>query len=218
METYSSDHLNLFLHPARILVSGFSNSGKSELVHRLIIKYHTHFKKIVICGIPSHPLQEHKIISNKVSVSPEIINPLDNNDPFDSKGILFIIDDSFIEAVKNKIVVDCFTKGRHNNISTILITQNLFLSGKYARNISLNASHFILLRQRDLSQIQCLGRQLFGSSNSAKFLQIYQQVVFRKPYSYLLVDLSINTPESLQFRSNIVNEPPGELVFQWQSS
>ena len=207
---------DIFNVPARIIIAGYSNSGKSVLCSRIIEKYHAKFKQILYCGVDSHPLQDNEEIGSKLTVSSEILNPFEY--VFHDENLLFILDDCFLEAVKNKIVVDCFTKGRHSNISTILITQNLFLSGKYARNISLNASHFILLRQRDLSQIQCLGRQLFGSGHSTKFLEIYRQVIFRKPYSYLLVDLSINTPESLQFRSNIVDEPPGELVFQWQSS
>lgn len=218
METFTENELNIFHHPARIIISGYSNSGKSELVHQLIKKYHHLFKKILICGIPHHPLQNHPDISNKLFISPNIINPLDNNDPFDSKGILFILDDCFIEATKNEIVVDAFIKGRHSNISTILVTQNLFLSGKHSRNISLNTSHFILLRQRDIAQIQCLARQLFGAKKSSAFVDIYKQVVFRKPYSYILIDLSINTPECLQFRSNIVGESPGELVFQWTNT
>ena len=33
----------------------------------------------------------------------------------------------FLEAIESKFVVNAFTKGRHVNISTIFITQNLFL-------------------------------------------------------------------------------------------
>lgn len=212
---YSSDQLDLFKFPSRILVSGYSNSGKSELVCRLIIKYHSKFKKILICGLPSHPLQDHVEIGPKLEVTTEIINPLTHHDPYDKRGILFILDDIFTEAVKNQFVVDSFTKGRHNNISVIFITQNLYMSGKHSRNISLNCSHFLLLRQRDLSQINLLGRQIFGKDHASSFTEIYKTSVFSRPYGYLLVDLGINTPDSLQFRSCIADEAPYERVFQW---
>ena len=35
----------------------------------------------------------------------------------------FILDDCFLEAVVSKFVVSAFTKGQHENISTIVITQ-----------------------------------------------------------------------------------------------
>ena len=214
-ETYSENHLDLFQYPARIIAVGYSNSGKSDLVERLILKYQEKLKKVVICGLASHPLQRNKEIGSKVIVSPEIIDPIANEDTFDHRGTLFVLDDIFIDAVKNRTVVDTFTRGRHNNISCIFITQNLYMGGKHARNISLNCSHFLLLRQRDLSQIQCLGRQIFGRERANQFVEIYKYAVYSRPYGYLLVDLGINTPESLQFRSNIVGEPPGERVFQW---
>ena len=214
-ETYSENLLDIFQYPARIIVAGYSNSGKSELVHKLIVKYHEKFKKIVICGITSHPLQNNEEIGPKVTVSSEIIDPIANEDTFDERGTLYVLDDIFIDAVKNKTVVDAFTRGRHNKISCVFITQNLYMGGKHARNISLNSSHFLLCRQRDLSQIHCLGRQIFGKEKANQFVDIYKYAVYSQPYGYLLVDLGINTPKSLQFRSNIVGEPPGERVFQW---
>lgn len=215
MEVFTSDALDIFKYPARIIVAGYSNSGKSELVRKLISKHHNNFKKIVICGLSSHPLQHDKEIGSKVFVSPEIVNPISDEDTYDQRGTLFVLDDIFIEAVKNKVVVDAFTRGRHNNISCIFITQNLYMGGKHARNISLNCSQFLLLRQRDLLQIQLLGRQIFGKDRASDFVEIYKSAVFSKPFGYLLVDLGINTPEALQFRTNIVGELPCERVFQW---
>ena len=214
-ETYPEKLLDIFQYPARIIVAGYSNSGKSELVHKLIVKYHEKFKKIVICGLTSHPLERDEEIGPKIVVSSEIIDPVASEDIFDERGTLYILDDNFIDAVKHTLVVNAFTRGRHNKISCIFITQNLYMGGKHARNISLNCSHFILLRQRDLSQIHCLGRQIYGKEKAKVFVDIYKFAVYSRPYGYLLVDLGINTPESVQFRSNIVGEPPGERVFHW---
>ncbi len=159
----------------------------------VILKYHEKLKKNVICGLTSHPLQRNKEIEPKVIVSSEIIDPIANEDTFDQRGTLYVLDGIFIDAVKNKIVVDAFTRGRHNNISCIFITQNLYMGGKHARNISLNCSHFLLLRQRDLSQIHCLGRQIFGKEKANQFVDIYKYAVYSRPYGYLLVDLGIDT-------------------------
>ena len=217
----SEDELNLFYSPARIIVAGFSGSGKTHIVCKIIEKYNDTFQKIIICGVPRHPLQLHKAISHKVSVYSNIINPLgeeeeEEGDTSGSKQTLFILDDIFIDAVNSKYVVNAFTKGRHSNLSTILITQNLFFSGKYARNISLNATHYLLLKQRDMNQIECLGRQIYGNKRSKDFLQIYQTAIKRQPYGYLLVDLSVKTTPAHQFRTNIVGEHPFEVVLQWR--
>lgn len=219
----TEDQLDLFLNPARIIVAGFSGSGKTNLVSKIVKKYSHKFDKITICGVYKHPLQDDIYISKKLSVHGSIIDPLpedddDDDDDPSKKQRLFILDDIFIEAVESKYVVDAFTKGRHSNLSTILITQNLFFSGKHARNIALNATHYILLRQRDMNQIECLGRQIYGKERAKEFLDIYKTALGIRDYGYLLVDLSTTSSVSHQFRSNIVGEPPHEIVIQWKGN
>ena len=214
METslFSYNVINLFNQPARIIIAGYSNSGKSEMCKNLIEKFHESFDHILYCGVETLSLEANENISSKLTVTTEILNPFD----YTYLGsILFVLDDCFLEAVENKNVVDAFTKGRHKLISTIFITQNLFFSGKHARNIALNCSHYILMRNRDLAQIETLGRQIFGKSNSKEFLNIYKKALSQNNYGYLLVDLGPNTPESLQLRTNILGETPYQIIYQW---
>ena len=110
-------------------------------------KYHHIFNTILYCGINSHNLQNNPVINQKVIISSETVNPFDYTC---NVNTLFILDDCFLEAIESKFVVNAFTKGRHENISTIFITQNLFFSGKFARSIALNCSHYILMRNREL--------------------------------------------------------------------
>ena len=209
---FSESNLNIFNQPARIIIAGYSNSGKSEMCKKLIEIYHQNFNHILYCGIESHPLQSNEEINPKLTVTTDILNPFD----FIYLGnILFILDDCFLEAVENKNVVDAFTKGRHKQISTVFITQNLFFSGKHARNIALNCSHYILMRNRDLAQIETLGRQIYGKSNGKEFLNIYKKALSENTYGYLLIDLGPTTPEKLQLRTNIVGETPYQIIYQW---
>ena len=204
---------DIFNVPARIIIAGYSNSGKSVLCSRIIEKYHAKFKQILYCGVDSHPLQDNEEIGSKLTVSSEILNPFEY--VFHNENLLFILDDCFLEAVENKNVVDAFTKGRHKNISTIFITQNMFFTGKHSRNISLNCSHYLLLRNRDMGQIETLGRQLYGKGKGNDFLAIYKKALSVNNYGYLLVDLASTTPDSLQLRTNITGETPYEIVYQW---
>ena len=48
--------LNIFNQPARIIIVGYGNSGKSEMCKKLIEIYHENFSHILYCGIESHPL------------------------------------------------------------------------------------------------------------------------------------------------------------------
>ena len=140
----------------------------------LIKKYHDKFNAILYCGVNSHDLQNNPDINEKLHISSEIVNPFDYSY---NGNTLFILDDCFLEAIEPKFVVNAFTKGRHENISTIFITQNIFFSSKFAKSIALNCSHYILMHYRDLGQIEVLGRQLYGKSKSGNFVDVYEKAL-----------------------------------------
>ena len=212
---FRDSDVDIFNQPARIIIAGSSNSGKTQLTSNLALKYANKFDLIIICGAAQHDLQKSPI-NTKIKVFPDIINPFDYVDEYNkSKGLLYILDDCFLEASQNKYVVDAFTKGRHSNISIIFITQNLFFSGRHARNISLNASHYILTKNRDMGQVELLGRQLFGRNKSIDFGEIYKKALGLRNYGYLLIDIAATTSELIQLRTNIVGEAPFELIYQW---
>ena len=209
---YSEEDINIFRDPARIIVAGFSNSGKTHLVTKLITKYSNSFSKIFISGVNYHPLQEDPILRFKLIVSKDIVDPLARIKPGDK--VLLILDDIYLKAMQSQTVVDAFIKGRHSKLSVVMITQNLFMKGPYARDISLNTTHFILLQMRDLGQVECLARQIYGKKRAPDVVEIYKQAVLKRAFGYLLLDLSIKTPRELQFRSNIAGEPPCEVVYE----
>ena len=212
-DVYTEEDINIFREPAGIIVAGFSNSGKTVLVSKLIKKYSRHFSKIVICGVTYHPLQDEADIASKVFVYKDIVDPLDDAKPLEI--ILLVLDDMYLKAMRSTTVVDAFIKGRHSNLSVIMITQNLFMKGPYARDISLNATHFLLLRMGDLGSTACLFRQIYDTHDANGVAQIYKRAVMNRPYGYLLLDLAIKTPGELKFRSNIVGESPCEVVYKY---
>ena len=209
---YTEDSLEIFRQPARIIIAGYSNSGKTVMCSELIIRNTDRFGYILYCGVDSHPLQNNQNLSSKFIVSQEILNPFEYSS-LTSDGILLVLDDCFLEAAENKHVVEAFTKGRHKNISIIFITQNLFHSGKFSRSIALNCSHYILMRNRDLSQIENLGRQIFGKCASKEFVEVYKKALTYNTYGYLLIDLAPNTPEQLMLRTNILEETEYQIIF-----
>ena len=210
----SEDSIDVFSRAARVLIAGGSDSGKSFLATKLILKYHKKFEVILICGIAHHELQTHPEISSKIVVSEEIVSPV-NYKTKDSDRVLFVLDDCYNTALSSELVSNLFTRGRHVGVSLILVVQNIYSKGKFARDITLNCTHIILLKIRDLQQIQVIARQCFGVQRSKEFLQIYKEVVVNTRFGYILLDLSPHTRTDLQMRTHIVDEEKYELVLSW---
>ena len=120
---------------------------------------------------------------------------------------VIILDDNYIANFNSETVLSYFVQGRHHDISVILICQNLFVpKARFARDISLNATHFILLRLRDLNQIQILASQIFGKKNSVKVLEIYKYIHKTYNWGHLLIDVSQTSSPEIELRSNIAGK------------
>lgn len=212
-KTFEEKALHIFRKPARIIIAGYTNSGKTHLCTKIVEKYEDVFSRIIICGVTSHPLQSNMKLNHKVEVHEEIISiePTPYTNPH--AQTLLILDDNFLSSANSQAVANSFIKGRHLSLSVIFIAQSLFFPGKYSRTIALNASHYILMKSRDIYQVQCLGRQIFGREDSKKFAEVYKNTVLKREHGYLLCDLAPHTPLELQLRTNIVGEPPCEKVF-----
>ena len=113
-------------------------------------------------------------------------------------------------------VAALFTHGRHEDVSVIFLTQNLFHKSKYARDMSLNVDYMVLFKNpRDASVITHLGQQM----GNTKFLQQAFRDATKEPFSYLLIDLRAQTPEVLRYRTRVFNSSGDEpqTVYQPQN-
>ena len=112
---YSSvteEELDIFSQPARILVAGASNSGKSFFVSRLVNKYYSKFNRIVIIGANLENVDGLNIIRD------DQYNPLTESDAIEQSLVIF--DDVIFNPCKIKIAAESFTCGLHKNMSFIL--------------------------------------------------------------------------------------------------
>ena len=215
-KTILQTDVDIFAKNARIICSGFSSSGKTYLINKLILKNISKFDYVIIAGSPTdHEITSIDLIKDKVITLhhfPSIDEIKQITEPNSSK--IIVCDDNYYLAFNDINVMQWYTHGRHESINVVLITQNIFYTkGKYSRDISLNASHFLILRSRDLSQLTVLSRQLYGKENSNKILDVYKCIVKKySKYPHLLVDVSGNTNENLEFRSHIIPSP--ESAFQ----
>ena len=124
-----------------------------------------------------------------------------------------IIDDLMTEASDSKNISDLFVKdSHHENISVILLVQNLFVRGKEFRTISLNAQYLVLFKNpRDRSIIYSLGRQVYPQAVSFLY-EAYVDATKGQAFSYLFIDLKPDTPEELRVLSNLFNENGPNII------
>jgi hypothetical protein len=146
----------------------------------------------------------------------ELNEGLPDLDTFDSSiNNLVILDDLMEECESNPTIQKLFTVDcHHKNISTFLISQNLFSKGKCARTISLNSNYMIIFNNpRDRQQIQHLSRQMFPSN--PRFLnECYIDACESKEYGYLFLDLHQKTKQRHRVQTNVI---PGETRIIYQS-
>ena len=123
----------------------------------------------------------------------------------DEENTLLILDDVGNEACNDRRVSDLFTKKcHHNGLGVILILQNLFNPGKFTRTITQNAQYLIYFKNpRDLNIIHYLSRQV--SANNTKYLVDAYNHATKKPYGYLFIDFTQETPDQIRIRTDILN-------------
>lgn len=155
---------------------------------------------------PPPPSELRPIVNQWENVLPtiELLKKL-TDDHKHGNGTLVIIDD-FVNHLDEEIA-ELFTVLSHaNNISVILMTQNLFSKNKFFRTVSLNSMYLTLFKNpRDGRQIATFAQQI--SPHSINWVVDAFHECTKAPYSYLTFDSHQATPTVARLRSNYL---PGE--------
>ena len=172
MEPYSTFQ---FKHPAMIMVVGPTQSRKSYFVEQLFkshsIKYPSRKAKHVQWFYTQwQPLYDRLQATLGKGITftqglPEVNDNLENiNDQVQN---LWVLDDLMDEAVNSSVISQLFTRGRHRNLSVILLLQNMFPKGKFNTNISSNAQNMVLFRSpSDHKQMDIVAERIFAKKSS----------------------------------------------------
>ena len=166
-----------------ILVSGAYNSEKSYLVSKLIDRWHKRFERIVVIG---------KNIENVLAMNvipDDFYNPLNESNTCESS--LAIFDDVIFNPRIVKVAAECFTRGRHKNVSLIFCTRNLSIAHKAYRTITINLSVAFLHRIRDVRQVTLFGNTFLSNDKITDFIALLKKLVFEEQnYGYLMLNFT----------------------------
>jgi hypothetical protein len=213
----SSTTINLvdqtvFKGPFTCMIAGPTQSGKTSLLSKvlsnLVHLIQPNPTRIVYCY--SRPQEAFKSMSGI-----EFNEGLPNLDEFDPKeNNLIILDDLMDQCEKDKSILNLFTvDSHHKNISTFLITQNLFSKGKYSRTISLNCHYMIIFNNpRDRSQIYFLARQMFPTCPNF-LVECYEDATESKKFGYLFLDMTQTTSNKNRVQTNILPDE-SRIIYQ----
>ena len=157
-----------FQHPASMMIVGPTQSGKSYFVEQLLssklfIYPSRKTKRIQWFYTQWQPLYER--IQSRLGKSITFTQGLpvvnDNlKDINDEVHNIWVLDDLMDEAVQSPLISQLFTRGRHRNLSVILLLQNMFPKGKFNTNISRNALYIVLFRSpSDRKQIDIMAER-----------------------------------------------------------
>ena len=196
-----------------MIIFGPSGSGKTTFVEKLLFYmkdlFNLYFDKIIYCSGQAFPSinSVHGIPITKIAnIDYQIIENFDA-----TKNNLLILDDNMHKYAKDILISDLFIKlSHHQNISVILLLQNLFPKEPYMREISTNANYIVLMRnKRELRQINILSSQIGGAGD--KFItNCFIEATKLNPYSYILLDFEQTTSDEVKVRTNIF---PNECTY-----
>jgi hypothetical protein len=196
-------------HPFSALVTGPSQSGKTQWVCRLLACIDKMLtlkpERIYYCYSEWQPTYSKIAALGNV----QLIEGLPDLDELRDPNVpaLVVMDDLMTELSKSTALTTLFTKAVHHwNISCIHIIQNLFYQN--TRTARINASYIVLFKSPgDKLQVSTLARQLYPT-NTRMFLDVYRDAT-STPYGYLLIDLTQTTDENLRLRTSVF---PDETV------
>ena len=192
-----------------MLIAGERKVGKTEFTKSLLYKSKSMIEpnpeRIVWC-YTKHQSELYKqliVINSNIEYVHGIPTNIDTI--FDREtSNLIILDDMMDEASQDIRISQLFSRERHDNLSIIFLTQNLF--HKNQRSISLNLDYMMIFKNvRDQSQIQHLAKQVMPTNT--KFLMKAYKDATQRPHSYLLLDLRPSTEDRFRIRTSILETP-----------
>ena len=208
-----------FQSSSNILVSGCSQSGKSEFTKQLILNaQHLFHTKPTICifvythwqpsyGEIQQAMGDKVLFTEEIPTEDRLKEVMANH-----KHGLFIADDKASEIGTNSFFHDLLTRiAHHMRLTTVLIVQDAALSGKLRSSVLKNTHVNVLLRSpRERMYL----RNLAIMMNDYKCIMAAFDDATSAPYGYLIIDTHPNASVDHKLRSRIFKHDGPCVIYQ----
>jgi hypothetical protein len=203
-----------------MLVSGPPYSGKTYFVLQLL----RHSDRLIDTKFDNIVFfygQYNSAVEQIKSEHPNIVTVVegipDNIDDYiaEKKQNLFIFDDLMQEATSNRTLTSLFYKKcQHQQVSWIMLVQNIFHYGK-ERLTFYRCAHYLVLfyNSLDKSQIYSIAQKILPGQQKS-FIKMYEMSAGLSPHGYLMIYGDVNTPAEARFRTDIFNSYQRVFVLQ----
>ena len=199
-------------HPYKILITGGSGSGKTNLLLNLI-ENQPGIDKIYLYAKDPYEAKYQHLINKRGRVRidhfsdpkafieysndmHDVYKNIDDYNPDKGNKILIVFDNMITDIINNKklnsIVTELFIRGRNLNISLVFIAESYF---KVPKDVRLNTNHFFIAKTTNKRQLQQIAINHSSDITTKGFTNIYRKRT-AEPYSFLLNDttLASNNP------------------------
>ena len=208
-------------HPYRVLIPGWSGSGKTNLLSNLIENqpdidniylyakdpYKSKYRYLINKreGVGINHFKDPKAFIEYSNDMHDVYKNIDDYNPDKENKILTVLDDMIADMIHNKklnsIVTELFIRGRKLNISLVFITQSYF---KVPKDVRLNTSHFFIAKIPNKRELQQIAINHSSDISTKDFTNIYRECT-AEPYSFLVIDTILASTNPLRFKKNIFN-------------
>jgi len=183
--------------PFRWLITGASNSGKTQIVANAILKGWLVFDRLILIlrsreqdvydAILEHVENAAEGFSEEVKERVMVLEEVPPLSEMKKFGQTLVVFDDFLKSrEQNKIIEDYFINSRHKNFSLIYLSQSFYTT---PRDIRLNCNYFSLMKGMNRRSLDSLYRDLgVGGVTRDEFVEIYNMAT-RPEFGFLFIDL-----------------------------
>ena len=167
-------------HPYRILIIGGSGSGKTNSLLNLI-NNQPDIDKTFLYAIDPYGSKYQFLVNKRAFI--EYSNDMQdvhknlNESNVDKERKIIVFDYMIADMINNKkansIVTELFIRARKLNISLAFITQLYF---KVPKDVSLNSTHFFIMKIQNKREFQQIALNHSTNINSKDFIKIYKKI------------------------------------------